>query len=139
VGTQAAAPSWAAERSAVLPAGQWSRNGDFPKWITTVDEEPGVYPGRRADALQHSVTGLRMPVIEGADPDGEHDVEGLFAVRQHEVFGRDVADTHAAGGDLLHRGCACLDDGGGGSVDGQDVAGGESGCDRPGSRSRSAS
>ncbi len=72
-----------------------------------------------------------MSPVEGSNANGEHDVIRLFVSPQNEVFARDLADAHAAGRDFVHRGGFCLGDGGGGSVDGQDVAGGESGCDGP--------
>jgi hypothetical protein len=57
---------------------------------------------------------------------------------QHEVFGRDLTDAHAAGHDLIHRGGFRLGDGGGRAVDGQDMTGGKPGCDRSRGRSGAA-
>jgi hypothetical protein len=49
-----------------------------------------------------------------------------------------VTDVHAARGDLVVGGGPGLHDGGGRSVDGEDVPGGEPRCDGSGSGSRAA-
>jgi hypothetical protein len=120
------------------PLGRCSgpRDAELAERVTAVDEEAGVWPGGHGDTPQDALTGSGMASIEGANADGEHDVEGLIVCLQQEVFGRDPPDAHAARGDLVDRGGFGLRDSDRGSIDGQDVAGGESGryrsCGRPG-------
>jgi hypothetical protein len=102
---------------------------EFTKWVATVDEEQGLCLGCHGDTLQHLLTSLGVSPVEGTNADGEHDVVRLFVRLQNEIFGRDLTDTHAARPDFLYRGGLRLGDGCGGSVDGQDAAGGESSCD----------
>ena len=109
-------------------------DAEFTKGISTVDEQPSVCLGCRGNTLQRPLTSLWMPPVEGADADREHDVVRLFVRLQDEVLGSDLADTHAAGRDLVHRGGSRPGDGDGGSVDTEDVAGGESRSDRSGGR-----
>ncbi len=106
------------------------RDEELTKRIATVDEKPGLCRGRQGEALEHALTNLGMSPVEGANANGEHDVVWLFVILQDEIFARDLADAHAAGRDFVCRGGFGLGDRRGGSVDGQDVAGGEPGCDR---------
>jgi len=55
-----------------------------------------------------------MPPVKRTNADGEHDVVRLFARLQDEVFGSDLADTHAARRDLVYCGGFRLGDRGGG-------------------------
>ena len=107
-----------------------ARDGQLTKWIAAVDEEPGICCSPSGDTPQHSVTGLGVTPIERADADGEHDVVRLLVGVQDEVFGRDATEAHAAGSDLLCCDGLCSGDGGRRPVDGQYVAGCETGCDR---------
>jgi hypothetical protein len=79
-----------------------------------------------------------VTTVERTNADGEDQVVGRFVGLQREVLGRDLADFHAARGDLVGRRGSGLGDGSGGSVDGQHVPGDESSCYSAGRRPRSA-
>jgi hypothetical protein len=79
-----------------------------------------------------------VTTVKRTNADGEDEVVRRFVGLQGEVLGRDLADVHAARGDLVGRGGSGLGDGSGGSVDGQHVPGDESGCYSSGRRPRSA-
>jgi hypothetical protein len=79
-----------------------------------------------------------VTTVKRTNADGEDEVVRRFVGLQGEVLGRDLADVHAARDDLVGRRGPGLGDGSGGSVDGQHVPGGESGCYSSGRRPRSA-
>lgn len=66
-----------------------------------------------------------MTTVEGADADGEDNVERLVIIQENEVFDGHMTDAHPCGGDLVARGDFGLGDGSWRPVDGQDVAGDE--------------
>jgi hypothetical protein len=79
-----------------------------------------------------------VTTVEGADSDGEDEVVRLFVGLQDQVFDRNPPDAHAARGGLLGRGRSGLRDGGGGPIDGENVAANEPGSDGSCRRARPA-
>lgn len=128
-GTAPSGPPWGR-----LGSGDWQ----LAEGVAAVDEEPGAGPRRQGQALQDLLSRLRVTTVKRPDADGEDEVVRRFVGLEGEVLGRDLADLHAARGDLVGRGGSGLGDGSGGSVDGQHVSGDESGCYGSGRRPRSA-
>jgi hypothetical protein len=64
--------------------------------------------------------------VEGTDAHSEHEVVGLLIGVKDQVLDGDLADVHAAGGNLGGGRCSGVGDCGRGSVDRQNVAGVES-------------
>ena len=80
-----------------------------------------------------------MATVEGADADGEDDVERLILIQQNEVLGGDMTDAHPSGDALIARGGFGLGDSSWRPVDdGEDVAGDETVGHGPSGRARPA-
>lgn len=114
------------------------RDGKLTERLAPVDEQSGAGPCGHRNPLQDVFACLGVAAVESADADGEHEVEGFLVGQQDEVFRRDLADAHPAGGDLLGRDDSGLRNRCGGPVDGQDVPGDEPVSDSPGGRTRAA-
>ncbi len=77
-----------------------------------------------------------MTAVQGAYPDGEHDVEGCFTWQKGEVLRGGLANTHATRGDLAGSTRSRLGNRLRGPVDGEYVARDEAGSHRPCRRAR---
>lgn len=98
------------------------RQGDLAEWLATVDKKPTTRSQRRSDALQRLLFYLRVTTIQGTDPDGEREVEGLLVRPKSEVLHGHVADAHASRANLLGRVGLRLSNRLRRSIDGEDVA-----------------
>lgn len=79
-----------------------------------------------------------MATVERANTHGEDDVVWLFAVRQSEVFDRDVSDAHAARGNEVGGSGPGLRNRRGGPIDREDVTAREPRRDRASRRTGAA-
>jgi hypothetical protein len=98
--------------------------------VTAVDEEPRIGSRRGSDAPKRPLAGRWMTTIQGADPDGEHQVERLVDRLEGEVFSGAQPHLHATRGDLLGRGGPGLDNGPLRTVDSHNTPGEEAPGDR---------
>jgi hypothetical protein len=79
-----------------------------------------------------------MSPVEGADPDGEHEVVGGLVRAQGDILCRDAPHLQASGRYQIGGGGPSVFDRRRRPVDGEDVPGGETFGHRPGGRSRAA-
>jgi hypothetical protein len=107
--------------------------------MTAVDEEPRAGSRRGSDAPEDPLAGGWMTTVQGADPDGEHQIERLVLWLQCEVFSGDQPDVHTAHGDLLSCRGSGLGDGLLRAIDSHDTPSEEAPSDSPSRRAGPAS
>ncbi len=83
---------------------------DLTERIAAVDKQAAIRGQSRGDPLQGQLAGTRMAAVERTDTHGDCEVVRRLARLELEVFGRNLADAQAAGGDLLGRSCPGLGD-----------------------------